>query len=145
MASIPLDVVLPDGTGLSFNCDTDGDGLNDASEHQLTSLGFNWQVNQSGLVTTLFSNLGGALPNLNGAGLYNASQIQTLNVGTPLLQRNAGTGLFTLKIAVTKSMDLLHFDSFPMTAPQTTINGQGEVEFQFDSPDQAAFFRVQAR
>jgi len=28
---------------------------------------------------------------------------------------------------------------------QTTINGQGKLEFQFTSPDNAAFFRLEAR
>jgi hypothetical protein len=32
-----------------------------------------------------------------------------------------------------------------MTVPQTTINGAGKLEFQFTVPDNAAFFRVEAR
>ena len=32
-----------------------------------------------------------------------------------------------------------------MTAPQTTINGQGKLEFQFTVPDNAAFFRLETR
>jgi hypothetical protein len=32
-----------------------------------------------------------------------------------------------------------------MTAPQTTINGDGKLEFLFTSPDNAAFFRLQAQ
>jgi len=32
-----------------------------------------------------------------------------------------------------------------MTAPQTTINAEGKLEFQFSAPDNAAFFRLEAR
>jgi len=32
-----------------------------------------------------------------------------------------------------------------MTAPQTIINGSGKLEFQFTTPDNAAFYRVQAQ
>jgi hypothetical protein len=34
---------------------------------------------------------------------------------------------------------------FPMTAPQTTINAEGKLEFRFSSPERAAFFRVEGR
>lgn len=130
---------------LSFSADTDNDGLNDATENILSSLGFNWQVNQSALVTTLFSNLGGALTNLNSAGLYTAAQIQALNVATPMIQYNSATKLFTLTIAVEKSVDLIRFDPLPVTVPQATITGDGKIEFQFGVPDKAAFFRVKAK
>jgi len=33
----------------------------------------------------------------------------------------------------------------PMTAPQTTINAEGKLEFQFNSPGGAAFFRLESR
>jgi len=32
-----------------------------------------------------------------------------------------------------------------MTAPQTTINGQGALEFQFSSTNNAAFFRLESK
>lgn len=32
-----------------------------------------------------------------------------------------------------------------MSAPQTTINAQGQLEFLFTVPDNAAFFRLQAQ
>jgi hypothetical protein len=38
-----------------------------------------------------------------------------------------------------------NFFPFPMTAPQTTINGEGKLEFQFTSPDNASFFCLEAR
>jgi hypothetical protein len=133
----PFDIRLT-GVSLSFTEDLDGDGLNDASEFLMSSFGFNFQVKQLGLVGTLFANA-------NGAGLFTQSQLQALNVDSPLLARDPNTGLFKLTIGVEKSTDLINFLPFPMTAPQTTINAEGKVEFQFNSPDNAAFFRLESR
>lgn len=133
----PFDINLS-GTALSFTNDGDGDGMNDASEFQLASLGFNYLVSQPSLVNTYYTNA-------NGAGLYTATQVQALNVGTPLIQRNPTTGVFTLTIGVEKSTNLVNFSPFPFISPQTTINGQGKIEFQFTVPDNAAFFQLLAQ
>ncbi len=133
----PFDILLT-GTALSFTTDTDGDGLSDASELQMAALGFDWQTSQPALVETYFSSA-------NGAGLFTTAQIQMLNIGTPLLQRDPVTGTFTLTIGVEKSADLNAFLPFPMTAPQTIINGAGKLEFQFTAPDAAAFFRLRVQ
>ena len=84
--------------------------------------------------------------NPNPFGLYNLSQVQTLNVGTPLLQRD-GTGTFKLTLGLEQSTTLQpgSFIPLPMNVPQTIINGEGKLEFQFTSPDNAAFYRVQAQ
>jgi uncharacterized delta-60 repeat protein len=133
----PFEVALT-GQSLSFNSDTDGDGLNDASEFQMAAFGFDWQVGgstQEALVNTLFSNA-------TGAGLFTPSQVQALHIGTPLIQRN-GAGQFTLTLGVHKSTDLLNFAPFPMTAPQTTFRSDGKLDFIFTVPDDAAFFRLE--
>ena len=65
-------------------------------------------------------------------------------MGAPLLITDAG-GQFTLTIGVEKATDLIHFNPFPMSAPQSVINAQGELEFQFTVPDNAAFFRIRAQ
>jgi len=131
------------GTGLTSNNDSDGDGMNDASEFQMSALGFDWQVNQVGLVNTLTSNL-------NGVGYFTPTQVQALNVGAPLIQRNSTTGVFTLTIGVEKSNTLAPGSFLPfsmLTAPgaATTLNGAGKLQFQFTVPDNAAFFRLQAQ
>ncbi len=131
-------VISLQGTALNFTNDTDGDGLNDGSELQMAALGFDWSVNQTALVNTLMSNAA-------NAGLYTTSQVQALNVGTPLIQKNATPGAFTLTLGIEKSTNLSSFTAFPMTAPQCLINGQGKLEFQFTVPDNAAFFRVQTQ
>jgi T5SS/PEP-CTERM-associated repeat protein len=133
----PFDIQLS-GVSLSFTEDRDGDGLNDASELLMAPLGFNFQVNQTSLVNTLFNHA-------NGAGLFTETQLQALNVNSPLLAHDPLTGLFTLTIGVEQATLLTNFFPFPMTAPQTRINAEGRLEFQFSSPNGAAFFRLEAR
>jgi alpha-tubulin suppressor-like RCC1 family protein len=133
----PFDITLS-GTGLSSIQDTDGDGLNDAAEFQMEVLGFDWQTSQPAMVANYFANAG-------AGGLYTLSQMQALQVGVPLLTKDPATGLFKLTIGVLKSTDLNHFTPLPMTSPQTTINSAGKLEFQFSSPDNAAFFRLETK
>jgi len=84
------------------------------------------------------------LANPNNHGLYNISQVQALNVGAPLLAKDPVSGRFKLTIGAKKSTDLTNFTPMPFSAGDATINAQGEMEFQFTSPDNAAFFRVEA-
>lgn len=124
---------------LSFTQDSDGDGINDASEFQMVTLGFDWQVSQPALVKTLFTNA-------NGVGLFTPAQVQSLNVGVPLLTKSATTGKFKLTLSLQKTTDFaLPFAEFPFTAPDTTVNGEGKVEFEFTLPGNEAFFRLQAQ
>jgi len=122
------------GRGLSLTTDTDEDGLNDAAEFQMEALGFNWQLSQPELVATYFAN----------AAAGGLGPTQGLLVDTPILTRNSATGLFKLQIGIHKSTDLLNFVPFPMTAPKTSITGDGKLEFEFASPDNAAFYRLLA-
>jgi hypothetical protein len=132
-----FDVALS-GTALSLTSDTDGDGLNDWAEHLYAPLGFQWQQSQPALVNALMSNA-------NAAGLYTPSQVQALYVGQPMIQRDGQTGRFTLTLGLEKSSDLASYTPFPFAAGQTTINPQGEIEFRFAAPDNAAFFLLRAR
>ncbi|MFM2141578.1 MAG: Bifunctional hemolysin/adenylate cyclase precursor [Verrucomicrobiota bacterium] len=135
----PFTIALT-GSGLVTTNDTDSDGLNDVAEFNFAALGFDWQTSQPALVTTLMN---GA----SSANLYTTGQIQALNINTPLLTRNPTTGVFTLTIGIQKSTTLESgsFVHFPFTPIETSINGAGKVEFQFTSPDNAAFFRLQAQ
>lgn len=139
-ADEPTFTILLTGTGLLQSNDTDGDGLNDVAEFNLSVLGYDWQTSQPALVATLSS---GA----NSADLFTPGQVQALHVATPLLARNPATGGFTLTLGIEKSTTLQggSFQPLPFTPGGTTINGAGEIEFQFTSPDNAAFFRVQAK
>lgn len=133
----PFDISLS-GAGLSFTTDIDGDGMNDAAEYILSPLGFNWEVNQEALVATYYA---GA----KSAGLYTTSEVHALNVDTPLLARDPLTGRFNLTVGISKSTDLSQFIPLPMTSSQATINASGKLEFRFDSAENAAFFRVEAK
>jgi hypothetical protein len=81
----------------------------------------------------------------NTYGLYNLSQVQALNVDAPLLTREAGNNKFKLTIKVKKSTDLKTFSAFPFVFENSTINANGEMEFQFTSTENAAFYRLEAR
>jgi hypothetical protein len=76
---------------------------------------------------------------LNLGGVYGPSQIQALAVGKPLLQ-SVSLGVFRLTLGLQKATHLTNFTPFPMLALQTTINGRGQLEFRFSSPDNAAFY-----
>jgi len=134
----PFEIALS-GMAFSTTADIDNDGMNDWGEYQLAAMGFDWQTNNAALVNTYFAAA-------NSNGLYTTAQVQALNVGTPLLQRNPTTGVFTLTIGIHKSTTLQpgSFVPFPFSTPQTTINGQGQIEFQFTVPDNAAFFQLRA-
>ncbi|MBK1883829.1 hypothetical protein JIN85_15535 [Luteolibacter pohnpeiensis] len=126
------------GTGISSTSDSDSDGMNDAAEVKLADFGFDWKVNQSDLVAKYYRNA-------SSAGLYSADQVHAMQVGTPLIQRNSTDGTFTLKIALKKSTDLTSFLPLLLKPEETSVNGSGEIELQFSSQDDAAFFRVEAQ
>lgn len=138
--------------------DTDGDGLNDAAEVQLASLGFNWQVSQTALVNAYLSNTalytqtqmntnrvaGQADVTSNPAAysLYSLSQLQALNVGTPLIVKDTATGKWKLTVALQKSTDLTNYSAFAFIPSETSVNASGQVEFLFTVPETNAFFRL---
>ena len=130
------------GTALSYTQSTNNDGMSDAAKFRLAPLGFNWQTNQPVLVNTYYAAA-------NAANLYSLSQVQTLNVNTPLLTKDPATGKFKLTLALKKTTNLGQpFTDFPMNASGASaiINDQGQLEFQFSMPDDnAAFFRLQSQ
>jgi hypothetical protein len=81
----------------------------------------------------------------NNYGLYSLSQVQALHVGTPLLAKDSATGKFKLTIGVEKSTNLVNFSPMAIPVGSATINAQGKMEFQFTSPDNAAFYRLESR
>jgi hypothetical protein len=126
------------GLVLSTTGDKDDDGLNDWAEYRYAALGFDWKLGQAGLVETLIGNA-------NFAGLFTETQIQALCIDTPLITRDPVTERFKLTIGLSKSNDLLNWTKFPFTSPGTTLNSDGQVEFEFTVPDNAAFFRLEGR
>lgn len=100
-------------------------------------MGFDWQIPQQERVNSL--NAGA-----NAAGLYFPAQVQALHSGVPLISRNPATGLFKLTMDWKKATDLTNFSDFPAAQAEVSVNAQGDIEFEFSSPDSAAFFRVEA-
>jgi len=175
LVNVVVTLPLVTGTGtnlftyasLSNTNDTDGDGLNDAAEFALAALGFNYQVAQPALVSSFLTSdaiftksqydtnftlgrLAGRSDVTNSPntyGLYTLSQVQALNVDTPLLTKNPTNGMFKLTIGVQKATFLTNFLAFPMNgAGSTTIlNAAGKVEFNFTDTNNAAFFRLQSQ
>ena len=154
----PFDINLT-GQVLLTTADGDGDGMSDAAEFTLAAVGFDWQVAQPAKVSAFLSN--SALYNQtqynanrtagrndvinapNTYNLYTLSQVQGLNAGATLLTVDAVTGKFKLTLGMEKSANLQTWQPFSFTAPETTINAQGKIEFLFTAPGNAAFFRLQ--
>ena len=123
---------------LSAADDSDSDGMNDAGEYKLSALGFDRLVPQSAMVAAYFDS---ATTN----GLYSRSQVQALHVGTPLLARDPGTGMFTLTLGLEQSPDLLQFVPMPMSAADVSVKDDGRLEFRFNPPGNTAFFRLSSQ
>lgn len=114
-------------TGELIPGDSNGDGLVDDRELSL-----------------VLAKLAGGLRPLNAAGYYSPSQIQALNVGRPMLEQ-LPSGQFKLTLGLEKATRLTNFVAIPFLPSQTSINAEGKLEYLFSSPDDAAFFRVEAR
>ena len=77
-------------------------------------------------------------------GLYLASDVHALNMDVQVLEKTPGTNQFKFILGLRKSTNLTRFDPFPFNESQITINPQGKLEFEFTSPDNASFFRIQS-
>ncbi len=95
-------------------------------------------MSQPALVTALFS---GA----NSAGLYTSTQIQALHPGKTLISRNAATGKVKLTLDWKKATDLTNFTDFPASPAAVSVNGAGDIEFEFTPTEPKAFFRLDVK
>ena len=129
----PFEIQLT-GRGLSPFDDTDSDGLNDVSELRMATLGFEWDIPNPALVQAFLNNTG-------AAGFFAPDQVHSLRLEPPEIAIDQG-GQMTLSWSLKRSADSISYDPLPMTAPQTSINEEGELEFLFGVPDNAAFFRL---
>ncbi|MFZ9937109.1 MAG: choice-of-anchor D domain-containing protein [Luteolibacter sp.] len=125
------------GFGISTALDSDGDGLNDEAEYRMSALGFDWLTEQPQLVSAL-------MDNASAAGLHTTSQIQEMNIGVPLITKNASSGNFELTVGLQKSTDLQSFQHFPLNETETSIEPDGRLKISFTSDNNAAFFRIKA-
>jgi len=125
------------GFGISSTLDTDGDGVNDAAEYHMATLGFDFETTQTEMANAY-------LAGVNAGGLYTEEQLQALNIGTPLISKNPTTGNFELTVGLQKSTNLQSFQHFSLQDTDTTIEPDGRLKIRFSIPDNAAFFRLHA-
>lgn len=137
----PFDIALT-ARVLSPTGDDDGDGLTNGQEMALqsnplftggTSGGFNPLHSDSERLAALRDN-----------GLYLATDMRGLALGRPVLQRNAATGKFVLRVGVLQSPDLS-----PPWTPLLGISptydpatGQIDIEFTPPADSPAHFYQV---
>ena len=126
----PFDINLT-GRALNPNGDDDGDGLSNQAELNLIAFGLDPLADNGALLTLLRDN-----------GLYRASDMQTLALGSPLLVKDAATGHFHLSIGVLKSPNLMTWSALTGYSP-TYIPATGIIDIDFtpDSPT-TQFYRV---
>jgi hypothetical protein len=146
-------IVNISGLGLGENADSDNDGLNDAAEFSLSSLGFDWQLNQPALVSTLTSNANLAhlftqsqfdgnrtagqqdvIANPMGFGLYDSNSIMDLRMGGLMLQK-LGTDV-TVVFQPQTTTDL---------STQPFTNSGEPIIKTITMPSDKGFLRIQAR
>lgn len=133
----PFDLQLT-AYSLTKDLDKDADGMSDAAEFRLATLGFDWQVRQDALVDTYFENA-------QEAGLYQRSQLEALQVGRPLLERHPQTGQFSLTVSLYRSQDLSTFSLYPLSAPQVSFTQDGRLKFTFTPGAAVMFYRLEAQ
>ena len=127
----PFDITLS-GRALAPDADDDGDGLTNQQEANLSALGLALDpvVDNTALLTQLRSN-----------GLYRASDMQTLVLGSPVLARDSGTGTFRLSLGVQKSPNLTTWT--PLTGFTPSYDApSGTIFLDFTDASNAEFFRV---
>ncbi len=126
----PFDVILT-GHALGPNADADGDGMTNSAEANLAAFGFDPLANDSARLSLFRVN-----------GLYQASDMQTLAFGSPLLTKDPANGHFHLSIALQKSANMGNWSPLvgftPTYDPQT---GRIDIEITPDASN-AQFYRV---
>jgi hypothetical protein len=130
--------ILLSGQALSAADDSDDDGMNDAAEHKLAALGLDWTIPQPSLVSAYFAES-------SRNGLFNRDQIKAMRPSMKLLGKNPASGRFTLSVGLLKSTDLRNFQPTPLLAPQIHVLDDGNLEYEFASPEPAAFFRLELK
>jgi hypothetical protein len=120
---------------LDPNADDDGDKVTNAGEVNMASLGFNPLVDNTPLRTLLHDN---ALT----MGLYREIDVQSLALSYPLLNKNAETGSFELRIGVDTSTGLVNWTRLTgFTATFDASNGLITLDIP-PAASSAQFFRV---
>lgn len=103
---------------LVAGADEDSDGMTNAAEVMLAASGFDPLTNSAALITQL-----------RASGVFPASDIHALSLTQPVLERDAATGHFLLRIGVEKSPDMTAWTPLP-----------GTVDFDIEPAASSPFF-----
>jgi len=125
--------------------DSDGDGLNDLIEYTLRGQGFDWNAAQPSLTAAVASAGLISRENLAAEGFYTLAAMRALQAPAPVIARDAGTGKVRLSLGILQSTNLSTFTPLPATTPQVSVTPQGKIQFEFDAPAGAGFFRIEAK
>ncbi|GAA5483065.1 hypothetical protein [Haloferula sargassicola] len=123
------------GTALSSEEDTDGDGFNDWLEYVLRDLGFDYESDQTSQAATLREAMA-------EVGIYFETDVGGLDLAAPVLARDSETGKFSMLLDFQQSSDLATFADFPLEASMVTLDEDGNLQIDFDSGDDKAFYRI---
>ena len=118
----PFDITV---TGRAFApaADDDGDHVTNEAEVNLAALGFDPLADSSALGSLVGNNA-------SGLGLYSATDIQTIALTTPVLEKNQATGTFRLSIGIEKSTNLVSWT--PLLGYTPTFDpGTGRITIEF--------------
>lgn len=125
--------------------DTSGDGLNDLMKSTLRDLGFDWNDPQPELTALLAAAGLVSRMDLAAEAYYDLAGMRVLQTPAPIIARDAASGKAMLTLGIQQSGDLGSFTLLPATAPQLSITAIGEIEFEFDAPADAGFYRIEAK
>jgi hypothetical protein len=108
--------ILLSGNVLSLNDDTDLDGLSDAAEWHLSSLGFIWNSSQPSLVNNL--RLGAPR-----AGLLTETQLLAGTADSIVVKKSPTGNSASVKLRVERSQALSGFSPVPLAAEEIANDG----------------------
>lgn len=115
------------GTVYSFQTDTDGDGLSDAGEFRLSSLGFNVKSPDPALIAVL-----------HGQG-HRAGLVSAVQPGTLLFKADAASGKASFVMRLEKATSLADFTGADVTG--ATVDGSGRLLVPQPRAETREFFR----
>lgn len=137
----PYSIYL-NGTSVSPSADSDGDGLEDYAEYQLSRFGFDRTVRQDDLVKSMFSGIMHSKANFNKIGYYTKEQLGSLRINAPLLEVDQTSGKIVGTIRLEQSTDLIKWNPFPLKGNNFSIQSNGEGRLSID-PGSKSFIRIE--
>ena len=123
------------GLGLSKMLDGDNDGMNDWGEFALNRYGFDWQVSQTEQVNQYYDLA-------RTAGLVPESQIVPTTESDVLINVNTSSSSVDLVFTFQESSDLESFSEHNVDPAKVSVDGNGNIRYEFDTSAQTKFFQT---